>query len=257
MGSDPQGFDLMTDNKFEIWRSFGIDIYYYPQLDGGGRVLTPPFHRFILNNPRYNKVYSHLFEWCAGPAFIGFSLLGAGVCSKLYLADINPLAMECVEKTVEMNKLQDRVSFTCSDNFKSIPKEIRFDAIVSNPPNYYDINLEHHYGKLYYNDLRPNDRNWLIHKAFYANVANYLEEDAILLISEVEPYKTQVCIPTSNKTPYDRRPRQPIDDFKQMIEDGGLSLEMIKLFFQSEGIPDFYMLVSRYPNEKKLGVKKD
>ena len=35
-----------------------------------------------------------LFEWCAGPGFIGFALLADGLTGTLVLADVNPLAMQ-------------------------------------------------------------------------------------------------------------------------------------------------------------------
>ena len=43
------------------------------------------------------------FEFCAGPAFIGFTLLGLGVCTSLALADVNPASVEAMQRTVSRN----------------------------------------------------------------------------------------------------------------------------------------------------------
>jgi 16S rRNA G1207 methylase RsmC len=50
------------------------------------------------------------FEWCCGPGFIGFSMLGHGLCESLCLSDINAAAVSSCQYTVRVNKLSDRVS---------------------------------------------------------------------------------------------------------------------------------------------------
>ena len=45
-----------------------------------------------------------VYEWCAGPAFIGFSLLGHGLAETLCLADINPEAVEACRRTIADNR---------------------------------------------------------------------------------------------------------------------------------------------------------
>lgn len=46
---------------------------------------------------------------CAGPGFIGFSVLAEGMCDVLWLTDVDPQAIECVTRTIETNRLQNRV----------------------------------------------------------------------------------------------------------------------------------------------------
>jgi hypothetical protein len=114
----------------------GIRVSYKGYLDGGGRGFgqdfIPLLHHYGL--PKQERV----FEWCAGPGFIGFSMLGHGLCSSLCLADINPEAVQACQRTVSENTLSDRVSVYCSDNLLNIPSTERWDRVVSNPPHFID-----------------------------------------------------------------------------------------------------------------------
>lgn len=247
----PKGLSLTDQIKYRLELSQKINPIFLSKrvslngLDGCGSLLAKSFVNFIRGNPSYNKVYDKCFEWCSGPAFIGFELLAQGICNKLCLADINPLAIESVKHTVEENGLQDKVTYYVSDNFKSIPKEEKFDLVVSNPPNYFNVNEEHPEGKKLLNDLRPNDRGWVIHQGFYSGVKDYLKDGALLLISEVEPYEKLVYIPKSEAIPYDIRNAPAIEDFARMISEGGLSLIETKRYCSLMGT-GFWMMVSTY-----------
>ena len=60
-----------------------------------------------------------LYEWCAGPGFIGFSLLGHGLCDSLCVADINPEAVAALRRTVATNGIGGQVSVYHSDKSMS------------------------------------------------------------------------------------------------------------------------------------------
>lgn len=204
-------------------------------------------HKFFTKpNAPYNKRYGKVYEWCSGPGFIGFELLERGICDSLCLADINPTAVESAKKTVLENGLEDRVSVYLSDNLKSIPDFEMFDLVISNPPNYYSLNPQHPLYEKYKDDLRPNDPSWEIHWEFYRTIKKHLNPGAIMLISEVHPFDTEVCIPASNPIPYDTRPRVPIDDFKEMIQEGGLDFVGCEKFFVHSGV-EFWMVISKNP----------
>ncbi len=67
------------------------------------------------------------YEFCAGPGFIGFSLLAAGLCDSLCLSDINREAVEIAMETVRRNNLEDRVSVYVSDALDAVPPHERWD----------------------------------------------------------------------------------------------------------------------------------
>ena len=181
------------------------------EFDGGGSFLKYPFVEAVRGAGRkFNRV----FEWCAGMGGIGFALLDAGLCKSLCIADINPRALSLA---------RPGATVYVSDNMKSIPDHERFDLVVGNPPNYFNVQASHPMGKLLYTDLRPNDRGWEIHKEFYKTIRKFLTPGALLLIHEVQPYDLEVYI--DHDSPYDVREEVPISSFKEMIADGGLNYE--------------------------------
>ncbi len=180
-------------------------------LDGGGRILAPVFVAALAGR-RFGKC----FEWCGGPSWIGFALLENGICDELVTADINPEATEAAQ--AEANAKGYRATVYTSNNMRDIPKNERFDLVVSNPPNYCDIQPSHLLGYLRH-DLRPSDIGWKIHREFYATIGPHLSEDAELWINEVEPYETEVVI---GGAVYDKRPEPPIDTFRAMLDDAGM-----------------------------------
>ena len=177
-----------------------INIYYEPHLDGDGRVFYPEFQRIIKE--RIGKV-NIIYEYCAGPAFIGFSLLEDKMCKKLVLSDIVLDSVECCKKTIKENKLNEKVSLYLSDCLKQIPLQ-KWDLVVSNPPHF---SKEDNFG--FRENGEPTksiislDKNWEIHKNFYMNIKKYLNKGGLTLFVE------------------NGRGSCP-ELFKEMIKEGGL-----------------------------------
>lgn len=151
----------------------GISVVYRSELDGGGIEFGQAFIPFLRSRgmPRQLRV----FEWCAGPAFIGFSILGHGLCETLCLADINPAAVAACQTTVRLNHLEDRVSVYHSNNLRSIPETERWNLVVSNPPHFIDQ---------YEGDIRAHDPDWAIHREFFTSVDRYLADDGVIVLQE-------------------------------------------------------------------------
>ncbi|CAN5318341.1 hypothetical protein BH10PSE14_BH10PSE14_28750 [soil metagenome] len=215
----------MQANIVDIWRYKDIDVYYSPDVDGDGRNQAPSFVAYIRQRFGTEKRFGRVFEWCAGPAFIGFSLLAEGIAETLCVADVNPTAIDFVRRTVEAAGLSDRVSSYISDNMLDVPESEVFDLVVGNPPTFYDINPLHHDYHWLAGDLRANDPGWKIHEAFYLQIGRHLRPGAPLLIQEVEPTECLVRVPAGYPIHWDTRPEPPIDRFKAMIAAGGLIYE--------------------------------
>ena len=75
-----------------------IKVSYSWRLNGGGIILAYEFVRII--SKKISKV-DHVFEYCAGPGFIGFALLANNLCDRLTLADVNPKAIEAIKETIK------------------------------------------------------------------------------------------------------------------------------------------------------------
>lgn len=233
----------------------GIAVSYRRSLDGNGSLFAPLIAEFFRTRlslgggHRFRKAY----EWCSGPGFIGFALLGAGICEKLCLADINPRALECVRRTVRRNGLEDRVTFYLSDNLKSLPADEQFDLVVSNPPWFYAINPEHPlYAKLR-DDLRPNDPGWKLHEEFFTGIGRHLADGGLVCMSENEVHNATVVLPGFDGVPYDIRPRPAMDDWKPMMDRGGLTY-VDTLFFATPFGFDGEMVVAAKAPAGTYGV---
>jgi 16S rRNA G966 N2-methylase RsmD len=162
--------------RIKPWRAKtfgGVRVHYMKHLDGGGSGFGQDYIPLLREwgVPKQGRA----FEWCAGPGFIGFSLLGHGLCETLCLADINPDAVEACRRTIQDNRLDSRVAVYRSDNLASIPTSEKWDLVVSNPPHFVD----HFVG-----DLRGHDPDWRIHRGFYATVAKHLNPGGVLVLQE-------------------------------------------------------------------------
>ena len=171
-----------------------IKVSYSWRLNGGGIILAYEFVRII--SKKISKV-DHVFEYCAGPGFIGFALLANNLCDRLTLADVNPKAIEAIKETIKNNNLQDKVTVYQSDCLDSIPKNEQWDLVVSNPPWY----LCSEVGK----NLIVYDPESRVHEKFYRNINKFLKPNGSILFIEGGEYTNVIC-------------------FKDMIENNGLRI---------------------------------
>lgn len=187
--------------QFQQWRTVtyaGIRVQYKRHLDGGGTYFGQDFIPFLKlrGMPRQAR----MFEWCAGPGFIGFSMLGHGLCETLCLADINEEAVEACSRTIRDNGLENRVSAFHSDNLKNIPSSESWDLVVSNPPHFDDAYFE--------NELRAHDPGWRIHREFLASVKPFLKPQGVIVLQENNHGSTA-------------------DTFRDMIDAAGLQVVFV------------------------------
>lgn len=173
-----------------------IAVSYLPELDGGGMTFGQQYLGVIRE--KLGRV-GHVFEFCAGPGFIGFSLLANGLCDRLTLADVNPKAIDAVKHTIRENHLEDRVSVYQSDCLDQIPATEKWDLIVSNPPHWDGTDDE------YKASIRLVDPGWVIHKRFYRDVQKFMNPGASIIFQE-SAHATKA------------------DDFAPMIKENGLDL---------------------------------
>jgi predicted RNA methylase len=172
----------------------GIRVSYKDHLDGGGRGFGQDFIPLLQHYGL--PMQRRAFEWCAGPGFIGFSLLAHNLCETLCLADVNPESVQACRRTIANNALSDRVSVYCSDNLRSIPPTEQWDLVVSNPPHFIDE---------YLGNLRAHDPDWRVHRDFFRTIAPFLKPDGVIILQENNNGST-------------------VDTFRSMIEESGLSV---------------------------------
>lgn len=151
----------------------GVQVSYKTHLDGGGSTFGQDFIPLLRERgmPKVQRAY----EWCSGPAFIGFSLLANGLTETLCLADVNPEAVAACQRTVEHNRLENRVSVYHSDNLKDIPPHEQWDLVVSNPPHFVDTS---------FGQLRYHDPDWSVHRGFFGSVTSHLKPGGVVVLQE-------------------------------------------------------------------------
>ena len=158
----------------------GIRVYYEPELDGGGtsfgQMFVPILRRLGLGGSCY--------EPFSGPAFIGFSLLGAGICDELVVSDVNPKAIAYVKLTIKLNDLGSRVRYYISDLLEGIPRDLKFDLVIANPPHFKDLSFCRKYGCDDITILKTLDREFKMHRAFYHGITGYLRPNGSVVLAE-------------------------------------------------------------------------
>ena len=140
--------DRLTEeaSRPQAWESWGapggVDVKYLARpdmADGGGKAA--------FGDALVERVFAssgvvaplgvrRCMEFCSGPAFIGFALLGRGACSHLVLAEANPLSVAAARETALANGLRGRVFPYLSDGLDGIPlnETGRLDLVFANPP---------------------------------------------------------------------------------------------------------------------------
>ena len=159
----------------------GITVSYTDDLDGGGQDFGKQYLPFVRDQfPDAAAV----LEWCSGPGFIGFSLLGHGLCESLALADINPDAISACDDTITRNNLANTATAYLSDCFESIPAHRAWDLIVGNPPH---VNTTPP-GETEFQRHKPQviylDQDWAIHRRFYAQARRHLAPGGSVVLQE-------------------------------------------------------------------------
>jgi len=155
----------------------GIKIKYHPSMEGGGIYRSPMFIE-VLSLIAPNRIFNHCLEWCSGPGFIGFSLLGKGLCKQLDLADIwqpSLTAANAVKSPCKVDTWHIR-------NLCDIQPPRMYDLIVANPP-------------WWPGNLLPNQQNRLgadpelaTLKKFFIDAKNYLTHDGLIVLGEGQTY---------------------------------------------------------------------
>ena len=178
-----------------------LTVAFKTSLNGGGTTFGQEYLDVVKE--KFGPV-DHLYEFCCGPGFIGFSLMAHNLCKKLTLSDINPDAIAVCNETINNNNLQNKVFTYVSNCLDEIPPREKWDLVVSNPPHWPQ------YDDIHGTDIRRFDIDLNIHKKFYRDIPKYLKPDGSILLQE-------------------NGQATSVDDFTQMIEENGLKiLEVFK-----------------------------
>ena len=168
-----------------ILRVNNRDVYYTNETNGGGDHFLPEYAKVI--NEWYGKVDSVL-EWCAGPGFIGYGLLAAGLCNSVAFNEIFEPAIEMCRKTASNNNLD--VQVYTQENLDEVTEQ--FDLVVGNPPHWskqeYAVQALKSFSSSSQLDARLKqvliDEDWKVHKSFFSNMKRMLKHNGKILLQE-------------------------------------------------------------------------
>jgi methylase of polypeptide subunit release factors len=163
-----------------FWHTTGksqFAVEYTYEMDGGGMSIGTEYIDVIKE--RYpKKVFKNAYEWCSGPAFIGFNLLDHKICESLICNDIYYPAIECIRHTANANKILN-VQALLMEDLSLMPDNYKFDLVVGNPPHFNtSIHEESHRNRIIL------DTDWSIHQNFFKNIGPHLTDDAVILLQE-------------------------------------------------------------------------
>lgn len=145
-------------------------------MDGGGTWFGQEYIEII--GQRYpGRVFERCYEWCSGPAFIGFGILDHGLCHSLCVSDIYTEAIDRVNETIQLHKLSNVSAYT-TGTVAGLPEHEQFDLVVANPPHFLQCPGDDNYQRI------AVDTNWHIHQEFFANIGRHLLPGGIILLQE-------------------------------------------------------------------------
>jgi len=145
-------------------------------MDGGGTWFGQEYTTVIKQ--RYpNRVFECCYEWCAGPAFIGYSILDHGLCKSLCVSDIYPDAIKRVKETAKIHQLSNVAAYA-TGLIADLPNYEQFDLVVANPPHFLECPGDDNYRRI------AVDQNWAAHQEFFANIGQHLLPNGIVLLQE-------------------------------------------------------------------------
>ena len=195
----------------------GLVVLDRPDLYGEGIFYEPDFWRTLLLLDL--KPCERVLEFCAGPGYIGYSLLAHGFCQELTLADVNPAAVEVARQTARFNGVEHLVNIYLSDGLKQIPENEKWDLVLGNPPHLPAETPEAVADRISY------DPAWALHREFYSSVKQFMKPGGRVLLMEE--------IPASN-----------VDLFEPMIRAGGGRVVTTRFRTDFRGNPfgEYYLL---------------
>lgn len=204
----------------------GVVVFDRPELHGEGITIGQDYVRALLELGF--KRCENIYEFCSGPGYIGYSLLAQGFCEKLTLADINPEAVKIARKTAKYNNIEHLVNIYESDVFDQIPETEKWDLVVSNPPHF-PLSMEMGNTEVGEQNLKAYDKDWAIHKKFYAGIKKHMKPGGHVVIQE----NTQGGM--------------DVETFRAMIEDnGGKVIDWVQSKDVTGDTNPMYYLVSQW-----------
>lgn len=166
--------NLLKNDRLLQLNNFSL--FYKEEDHGGGLILRHNYLEFLNHTHKKNNFNSCL-EWCAGPGFIGFTLLDHNCIQTLDLIDCSQSAIDSCNQTIKNLPDNYIVKAYCDNTVKNL--KTKYDLIVGNPPWYSKLLLKENGLNRIYCDL-----NFNIHKDFFEHVDKLLNKNGRIILVE-------------------------------------------------------------------------
>ncbi|MCZ8344469.1 MAG: peptide chain release factor N(5)-glutamine methyltransferase [Leptospira sp.] len=121
----------------------------------------------------------HVWDLCCGSGNIGISLTKLVPNIQMILSDLSPDALEVTKKNIQNHNVEDRTQCYVSNLGDGIPRELKFDLVVTNPP-YIPVSEKE--------DLMPDVLNYEPHLAlFIENFLEFHKEILSVILNRLKP----------------------------------------------------------------------
>ncbi len=133
----------------------GIDFF-----TGRGVFIPRPETELVVETAiKFIEQYQckHVLDLCCGSGVIGLSIAHLKQPVKVSLTDISKKAIILSKKNCEKLGICSTVTFYRGELFSSLPRDIKFDLIVTNPPYVPHHRIAHLQKELYYEPLNALD----------------------------------------------------------------------------------------------------
>lgn len=198
MPLDPDLWHKSGDVTFRLPND--VCLKFSGHLDGGGTLFADDIVHAVKTHGN-KKHYQCAFEWCAGPAVIGFQLLAEQLAEHMVCSDYYSVAIDSVISNAKRNNLESRVTGYVSPTISSIPSVPKWDLVVGNPPHCFsDVeSIEQEVSRTYDDPLaRSNnlrilaDPDMQTHRDFFTHIREKLTDDADVFIYEQSALNSEV-----------------------------------------------------------------
>ena len=154
----------------------GITVKYHVSMECGG-IRRKEFFVNALDIIAPGKVFEHCLDWCSGPGFIGYTILGTNHCQKLDLADIYAPSLEASQSA---EPAEQRATPWHIQRLSDVPEGNSYDLIVGAPPWFP--------GQLILKQRTTCDSQLKIHQEFFQDVGAYLKPGGVIILIEGQTY---------------------------------------------------------------------
>ena len=117
------------------------------------------------------------------------------------VSDVNPKAIDYVKLTIKLNDLGNRFRYYISELLEGIPRDLKFDMDITNPPHFKDLSFCRKYGCDDITILKTVDREFKMRRYFYHGITGYLNPNgSVVLVENSEGSSPEDFIPMITKS---------------------------------------------------------